>query len=51
MVHQMSGESETYILSVMPFARGLQYQNEWYRIVRNELLYKDTENKGLRVIL
>lgn len=52
MVHQMSGETESIILSQMPFARGLQYQNQWYRLVEKQTLYKPGgDDKGLRVVL
>jgi hypothetical protein len=51
MVHAMSGETERYILAYMPYARGLQYQNEWFRITRNESLYKAMHDSGLKTVL
>jgi hypothetical protein len=52
MVHQMSGETESTILSQMPFARGLQYQNQWYRLIEKQTLFRPgSEDKGLHVVL
>jgi hypothetical protein len=51
MVHEMSGEPESVILSHMPYARGLQYQNEWYGLIRNRSLFKRSERKGLDTVL
>lgn len=48
MVHEMSGESESYILSRMPFARGLAYQNKWLRL-KGVILYR-SKAKGRIVI-
>lgn len=49
MVHEMSGESENYILSRMSFARGLAYQNKWLRN-KGMVLYKG-KSRGVKIIL
>ena len=49
MVHEISGESESYILSRMPYARGLMYQNKWLRL-HGVVLYRPS-GKGRKIIL
>jgi len=52
MVHQMSGEPESVILGEMSFARGLQYQNQYFRIVEKRPLYKpNSTDRGLHIVL
>lgn len=51
MVHQMSGEPESVILSKMPYARALQYQNEWYILVKGIVSTKPNQAKGTKMIL
>ena len=49
MVHEISGETESYILSRMSFARGLMYQNKWLRL-RGVMLYR-SKATGRKIIL
>lgn len=46
----MSGADETTILSKMPYARALGYQNYW-RMTQGVISYKPKKSKGLKTIL